>query len=175
MTAYAGRSVRRFSHGFTLLEMAIVTILFALLGGGLLHYLRSYQAQIERLAVQQTVHAIRSEMALRIGHLIITHRSREIGALARENPMDWLAQKPANYLGEFYAPKTTKIASGNWYFDKSSLTLVYLLNHEALFQDDSSKQLNFRTKLVNNNQNADGKLVSMERTMSMLDFVQVSP
>jgi prepilin-type N-terminal cleavage/methylation domain-containing protein len=174
MSARAGgtrRHARR--RGFTLLELAVVTAVFAVLAVFMLQRIRTYYDQIELLVVRQTVEAIRRETLLRISQAIVRGTTAEIPRMLEANPMDWLAQKPANYLGEYYAPKATELSSGNWYFDKSSHTLVYLLNKSHTLANEPPKQLKFQLTMVNNRENSAGKIDSLKNTVTVIDLRQV--
>ena len=93
------------------------------------------------------VAALRSETSLRAYAALIANRPSQVHALAGQNPMNWLAQKPPNYLGEFYSPDPKKLSSGNWFFDRSDGLLVYLLNQSNTFDSEGSELLKFKVSL----------------------------
>ena len=131
-------------------EFAVVAIIFAILAGVLLEKLRFYQQEAERLAVQQVVISLRAALASRASSLYLEGKQQDFAALARQNPMDWLARRPPNYAGEFDAPADGAVDSGNWYFDRSTTTLSYLLNKRELFEGNAAKRLNFKVKFMRN-------------------------
>lgn len=137
----------RAGRGFTLFELAVVVAVVGVLMVVLLSRLAFYRDQAERLAYEQTVTALRTEVQLQAYALMIAGRTKNIAALAGQNPMNWLAQKPANYLGEFYSPDVKKLASGNWFFDRSDGKLVYLLNQSNTFDAQGFDLLQFKVSL----------------------------
>ena len=142
-----GRRLRA-GRGFTLFELAVTVAVIGILVTVLLSRMGYYRAEAERLAFEQTVTALRAEVRLRTFALAIAGKSGEVGGLAGKNPMNWLAQKPPNYLGEFYSPDTKKLASGNWFFDRSDGLLVYLLNQSNTFDSEGSELLKFKVSLL---------------------------
>ena len=137
----------RTSKGFTLFELAVTVAVIGILLSVMLNRMGYYRAEAERLAFEQTVTALRAEVRLHMFALTIAGKSMEIPAMAGQNPMNWLAQKPANYLGEFYSPDTKKLALGNWFFDRSDGLLVYLLNESNTFDSKGSELLKFKVSL----------------------------
>jgi general secretion pathway protein G len=129
-------------------EFAVVAIIFAVLTGVLLQKLQFYQEEGERLAVQQVVTSLRAALAGRAASLYLRGNEAEIVALASQNPMDWLERRPQNYAGEFDAPKPGAVAEGQWYFDRSTTTLSYLLNKREIFGGSGAKRLNFKVKFA---------------------------
>lgn len=144
--------------GFSLLELAVTITIMALLTGTILQRVQKsatedgvagggYREQAEMAAMAQVAAALRSSLTLKAGSLQTKGRGREIADLARRNPMDWLAQRPPNYLGEYYAPKPSDIAAGNWYFDKQALLLVYVMDN-ARTADGQPRQHDFKVELI---------------------------
>ncbi len=88
-------------RGFSLLELAVVVSVIGVLAGALLSRVDLYQDRAEMAAMDNVVGAIRSGLNMKVGHLVATGRSSEMSKLITINPMDLLAQKPANYLGEY--------------------------------------------------------------------------
>lgn len=134
--------------GFTLIEFALVAAIVGVLAGALLNRIVFYQRQAELVAVQQMVGALRSAMHLQVAKLYVSNRQAELPVLVEQNPMSWLAEKPGNYAGEYFSSRSQEIAPGNWYFDRTEKTLVYLLNDgNNNFQDSRSAMLKFKIKL----------------------------
>ena len=68
--------------------------------------------------------ALRAETSLQAYARLIAGAHGDIAALAGKNPVNWLAQKPPNYLGEFYSPESKNLLQAigfltgvmeNWY------------------------------------------------------------
>ncbi|WP_308921675.1 type II secretion system protein [Janthinobacterium sp. J1-1] len=138
---------RRAGRGFTLFELAVVVSVIGILIVVLLSRMAFYRDEAERLAYEQTLTALRTEVQLQTYALMIAGRQKEIPALAGQNPMNWLAQKPPNYLGEIYSPDVKKLVSGNWFFDRSDGKLVYLLNKSNTFDAQGFDLLQFKVSL----------------------------
>jgi prepilin-type N-terminal cleavage/methylation domain-containing protein len=138
-------------RGFTLLELIVVISLVALLAGTLLSRIPYYQEQAEKTVVEQTTGALQSALVMRAGSLMMhgTASGKNLNALATDNPIDWLQQKPKNYAGEFYDPTPTTVTPGHWMFDLKSHELIYLPDHSEYFTPgkDGRKWLRFHVKL----------------------------
>jgi hypothetical protein len=127
-------------------EFAVVAIIFAILTGVLLQKLNYYQQEAERIAVQQVVASLRAALASKTASLYLKGNETEMMALVRRNPMELLEHAPQNYAGEFDASGAVSVKEGQWYFDRSTATLSYLLNSHSIFGGDSLKRLNFKVK-----------------------------
>lgn len=148
MRPYTGCHVSRYRHaGFTLFEFAVVMAVTGILIIVFLNRVMFYRNEGERLAFLQTMTALRTATSLQTYGRLIANRPGEIAALAGKNPVNWLERKPPNYLGEFYSPDTKKLAAGNWFFDRSDETLVYLLNEGNTFDVKGSELLKFKVSL----------------------------
>jgi hypothetical protein len=134
--------------GATRLELAVSTILTALLAGVLLNCLIRYQGESERVAAKQLIGALRTALAVRSATVISTTGEAGLMALAHQNPMTWLQHLPQNYLGEYYSPKKEALPVGNWYFDRGTRTLVYLAAAEKSFSTGIQKIQVFKVKLL---------------------------
>lgn len=137
-------------EGFTLLELIVVIVIVSFLATALLDRMRYYQEQAEKAAMVQTVGIVRSALHLKLAELISRGRMQEIAKLVQANPMDWLAQLPENYLGEYYAPEQGEVPPGSWYFDRKDHTLVYWVDRGEHFKPgpDGRKHVRYRLKLV---------------------------
>jgi general secretion pathway protein G len=145
------RRNRRGISGFTLLELVVVACVVSVLAVVLLNRMQFYQRMAERTAMEQTAGAIRSALNLRVASLVARDRADRLSDLPKQNPMDWLAQKPANYAGEYFGDKAKdSVVSGQWYFDLKDRNLVYLVhNHDGFFRKNAAPvPIRFRTKLV---------------------------
>jgi general secretion pathway protein G len=72
--------------------------------------------------------------------------------------MDLLAQKPANYLGEFADAPSGGDPTGNWYYDTKNHFLVYLVRRADDFEPDSTgaKRVRYRVKVLYDNEDPRG-------------------
>jgi prepilin-type N-terminal cleavage/methylation domain-containing protein len=137
-------------RGFTLIELVVVVCIVAILATALLNRVIFYMEQGEKAAMQQAIGTLRSALHLQIADLLVKGDMSAINRLADQNPMDWLAEKPGNYAGEYYAPRPGMVADGNWYFDLHNKNLIYLANsHEYLrTAPGESNKIRFQVKLV---------------------------
>jgi prepilin-type N-terminal cleavage/methylation domain-containing protein len=141
-----------FSRGFTLLELIVVIAVISILVGELLKRVPIYTEQAEQAAMEQTVGALQSALTMRVGSLM-THAAateKELKALAAENPLDWLQQKPKNYAGEFFNPTPKTAAPGQWMFDLKSRDLIYVVDRSGHFipGKDGQKWIRFHVRFV---------------------------
>ena len=137
----------RAARGFTLLELAGVAALCSLLAGILLDRVEAYAGESEYVAAKQLVGTLRTALALRSAQAAVGGQGALL-SVAHENPVDWLAKRPENYLGEYFSPDETQLSKGNWYFDKTSRTLVYLPAASKSFTSETPKFLRFKVKLL---------------------------
>lgn len=144
MTTPAGRSAR----GFALFELAVAAAVLTLLAGVLLNRLAPYAGESEVVAAKQLIGTLRTALAVRSAQAISREGQAGLMAVAHENPMDWLVERPKNYLGEYYSPKESELPKGNWYFDKANKTLVYLSASSKSFSVEIPKFLRFKVKLL---------------------------
>lgn len=140
-TAMRGRQ-----GGFSLFEFAVAAIIIAILTGVLLMRLMDYREQAELAAVERTVGILRSALVFKSGSLAARGQQDELDSLTRKNPVELLSEKPANYLGEYYAPDNSRLPRGSWYYDRSSKTLVYLLSNAKKFPQSSADALYFKVE-----------------------------
>ena len=143
-------------RGFTLLELAVVVSIVGILAGALLSRINLYQERAEMAAMDTVVGVMRSALGMKMAQLVATGRNAEIGKLATINPMDLLAQKPANYAGEYYSPQMAKISPGNWYFNRKLLLLVYITRTGATFQAATPRQFQYKIELIRGMDDAEG-------------------
>jgi type II secretory pathway pseudopilin PulG len=139
--------------GITFFESAVAAIIVGVLGAVLLTRLVYYQEQAELAAATRTANQLRAALALKLAHIYAGNRQAELPALAGQNPMEWLAEKPANYAGEYYAPARGEVAAGQWYFDRSGRKLVYLLAEGKFFNGARPKALQFKVSFSGPAQN----------------------
>lgn len=135
------------SRGFSLLELAVCTVVVAVLIGVLLQRLLDYRERAELAAVEQLAGVLRTALVLKVGQLQARGKESEIALLAGRNPIELLAEKPRNYAGEFFTPAPGQVEPGNWYFDLRTKTLVYLISKEKKFPYGTTKRISFKVEL----------------------------
>ncbi|HEV2610306.1 MAG TPA: prepilin-type N-terminal cleavage/methylation domain-containing protein [Noviherbaspirillum sp.] len=143
-------------RGFTLIELAVVVCVVALLATALLNRINFYQEQAEKAAMESTVGALRSALHLQMASLLAKSKEGDIPNLVRQNPMTWLAEKPPNYVGEYFAPKPQDVEIGNWYFDLHKRNLIYLPRNNTFLRigQGEPNQVSFQVRLVTASQDS---------------------
>jgi prepilin-type N-terminal cleavage/methylation domain-containing protein len=136
--------------GFTLIELVVVICVIGVLARVFMDRVWFYQEQAEAAAMEQVVAALQSALTLQFGSLMAQGRGAEISSLAKENPMNWLARKPADYAGEFFEPGPKAVPPGSWMFDLKSRELVYVVDRADHFTPakDRVKWVRYRVELV---------------------------
>ena len=140
-------AARTGQRGFTLFELAVVATVFAILVTVFLSRAGYYQRQAEQVAMTQVLGAMRSSLRVQALQLHMQNKRERLPALALQNPFDWLADKPANYLGEFYAPDLEKLPNGNWLYDRKEQKIIYLLSSGNIFSPARVDPMKFKVIL----------------------------
>jgi general secretion pathway protein G len=135
-------------NGFTLLELMVVVSIVGVLSAALLNRIWIYQEQAEKAAMEHTVGTIRSALAMKFADLIVQGKMNEAPNMLNQNPVIFLSQAPANYAGEYYAPKAEDVVSGHWYFDLQNRNLIYSINNKAHFKSEDGDRIRFQIRLV---------------------------
>ena len=143
-------------RGFTLFELAVTVAIIGILAAALLSRVTLYHEQAERVAMENVVGVLRSALGMKAAQLLAQGRAHDMSKLLTINPMDLLAQKPANYLGEVDTPHIGKISPGNWYFNRKQLLLVYISRTGATFQGSNSQQFEYKIELIRDLDGANG-------------------
>lgn len=137
---------RQRQKGATLFELAVALTLIVAFAAVLLDRLLYLQEMAEKTRMEQTVIAIKAGLRFKMAAMLIEGRERELGKLLVENPVNWLENPPANYVGERIFPYQDEVLPGNWYYDGTDRALVYVANRCEHFQADRSgkKDIRFR-------------------------------
>jgi general secretion pathway protein G len=126
--------------------MAVVIV--GILTTVLLDRIRHYQGEAEAAAVRMTVANVRTALGIKVAQGKLPSGTIDLTILAEQNPFDWLKDKPPNYAGEYFSPSDADIGAGNWCFDRSDKSVIYLLNISSPFLDAPTKRLKFKVKLL---------------------------
>lgn len=110
-------------------EFAVVVVSISVLALILLQALGRASHEMEEAGLQLEVSTIRMGLIE-----VVAHRETFGGSLPNsDNPLDWVANRPANYLGEVDGAPDSKAV---WYFDRGARELVYRFRdgHRARFR-----------------------------------------
>ena len=138
----------RRGRDYSLVELVAAGVILATVLAVFLHQVRYYQEQAERSAVQSTVAALQSALAMRAMGILLMGNPDQIGRLEQENPMDWLAQQPSNYAGVFYGQPLERIPGGGWYFDRSGPALVYQVWRTGHFESGGAAKADIHFRVI---------------------------
>ncbi|PLY40739.1 hypothetical protein CSZ94_19500 [Janthinobacterium sp. ROICE36] len=142
-------------RGFSLFELAVVASVFAILMAVFLNRVSYYQQQAQQVAVAQMLGVLRTSLRVQVLHLYLADRRDKLPLLARQNPFDWLEDKPANYLGEFAQPDLAKLPTGNWLYDKKEQRIIYLFSKGNIFPNSGFEAAKFKVILPGANADLD--------------------
>ncbi|MYM26131.1 hypothetical protein GTP46_26215 [Duganella sp. FT135W] len=134
-------------RGASLLEFAVTVSVIGILMALLLQRIWYYQDEAEKAAVEMTVANVRAALEIKVVEAKLPGRSIDLTIFTEENPLNLLKSKPANYAGELFNPNDKDIGAGNWCFNRTDKSLIYLLNKRISFVDAQSKRLKFKVKL----------------------------
>lgn len=162
---------RSTQRGFTLIELIIALIILSVLATASEQRLAVYQELAEKATMDATLSIIKTGLQIRLAQLIIDNRQREAVSLEKTNPMAWLSEKPANYLGAYRRPPEGR----SWYYDERRDELVYVAqaaDHLRIPMTDGTKQIRFRTRLLRDKVHAGGTVID---SVSGVTLVPVFP
>ena len=137
------RPVRGNQCGASFVEFAVSTALIGIVVGALLERALYYQEYAEKIAMESTAENIRTGLRYKVADLMLANRMSEIPALADENPMVWLGERPPNYLGELESAPADE-AKGQWHFNKRNRELVYTVNNRRHFSPSLYRDFSVR-------------------------------
>ena len=143
----------RRNKGFTLIELVVVMIIISTLLAVLADRMWTYQEAAEKAAMEQMAGTLRSALHFQIADRLLNGKASDMAELAQDNPMQWLAAPPANYLGDRFAPKSGAVSKGNWYFDLKDRHLVYVVSRGEHFTPNKQgrKEVRYAVRLVFSN------------------------
>ena len=120
-------------HGFSLLELVLVITIIGLLFTVAIDRLLILKVEAERAAMQQIIGSLRSAMSIQVAKKISSGNIDKLAEMAGANPMDWLSEKPDNYIGFKDEPDPADIKGYTWYFDSYNKWLVYRVSNSQYF------------------------------------------
>jgi general secretion pathway protein G len=137
-------------HGFNTIEMIVAVAIVLVFAGVLLERLLFYQEAAEKARMELEVTALKLALQAQIGSRIAEHERVDYPALARENPVRWLDAPMAGYRGEPGPQEAKLLPGGSWYFDRSTLELVYVPRLRRHLHADGGDRngLRFRVQML---------------------------
>lgn len=135
------RAPRRFgprrTAGLTLLEFTLIVIIVGLLMVFFLQRAVALRVAIEQAAVERTVAAMRTGLALRTGELIVKDRRAEIADLSGSNALDLLdSGQILDQELRSTAAGADSVGPGDWAYDADTGEIVYRVEYNAAFDED---------------------------------------
>ena len=112
------------SRGFSKLELLVVVTVIGILALTALARLLEVEEAAEKTVVDSTLRNIGSGLRQAMAGDIIHAQEGRIALLIGANPVRYLAQPPAGYLGA-YPDGPERVPAGAWYFDGSRRELCY--------------------------------------------------
>lgn len=129
----ASKGPARHAAGFSYLELVFVIAVISVLLTYGINKLWAVQVDAERVSVEQILGTLRSGLGMMVASNLVKNDVAKLRAMERSNPMNRLAEVPANYIGEV-DETTTAIKDGTWYFDTHTGYLVYRVRNAEYFQ-----------------------------------------
>lgn len=159
-----------------MLELMAAVILFGAAATALLNRLWYYQELAEKARMEYAISAMKSALRIRMATLLVQGQAQQYRFLAEESPVDWLEERPDDYLGVLSSPDIGKLPLGSWYYDAAAHTLVYLVRRGDHFQADSDgrKRVRLRVMLQPNFLNAPDHATDSVKLVLMEPYVWFS-
>ncbi|HKQ30056.1 MAG TPA: prepilin-type N-terminal cleavage/methylation domain-containing protein [Burkholderiales bacterium] len=167
----------RGDRGFSLLEFVVVIVIVSVLLVIAISRLLVLQVDAERVAMETVTGTLRSAIGIKVAESLVKHQIRDLGLLEGSNPMDRLAEFPRNYLGEFDNTDPRALENGNWYFDRSSRVLVYVVRNDSFFEGGlpDPPRARFAVQLVYTDRNANGRFDATIDSVEGLRLAALEP
>ena len=161
-------------RGFTLLELVVVIFVISWLGLFAIDRIFALRIAAEQASVKQVVGIIKSALGLEVAQLALEGKMSSVAKLNKTNPIELLAQKPNNYIGE----KTDSdhiIEPGVWYFDKKQKALIYNVRYSETFITSLKglPRIRHHIKLVYNDRNKNNRFDARYDSIAGLDLFPI--
>ena len=122
--------------GFSLFELVVVISLISILGVVALDRYYKLLVDVERTTMEYNLGVMRSAISMQFAKYFVTGDRKGIESLINSNPMQLLAERPGNYLGEKNGFQIEEIEKGNWFYDRTTNNLIYLVRNQLYFESN---------------------------------------
>lgn len=166
------------ARGFSLIELAAALIVIGVFAGVLLRYAIDYAEQAEKLSMEAVASNVRAALHLRVAAFIVRNAEGNIAALAEQNPMDWLADRPHTYAGAFDGAAPPEAAPPrSWYYDRSAHELVYRAERTRHLHapDNPEHDIRFRVRVEQGLLDPDAPPEAALHGVRMMQFEPITP
>lgn len=149
----------RYECGFSFIELIFVIAIIGFLFSAAVDKLLVLKVEAERTTMAQTLGSLRSAMGIQVASHIGSGGVDKLVDQVNTNPMDWLADKPENYIGILDEPDPADVEASQWYFDSYNKWLVYRVSSGDYFSSPlkGAKRARFRVNLDYTDSNGDGE------------------
>lgn len=160
-------------RGFSLLELAVVTVVISILFVIAANKLLDNRVAAERTSMESIIGTLRSALNIKVASYLAKDNIAGLVTLEGTNPMNALSELPRNYRGELDAPDPRGVEGGSWYYDKHDKTLVYRVDNSEYFSGGLSNpaRARFAVRLVYQDLNRNGRF---ERGVDKVDGVRLA-
>lgn len=127
-------------RGSSKLDLLVAASIIGIFSAILLDRLAFYQEAAEKAKVEYTISILKSALRMQMATMLAEGRTGDFALLARQNPLDWLEEKPADskYVSVIAGSAAAKNMSGQWQFDAASHTLTYWPVRDEHLQRDTA-------------------------------------
>lgn len=131
--------MKRLSHGFSLLELAVSILILTVLVAFAFQRLELMIEDVERVSFQGSRDNIQAQLTLKVAYWYAAQKTVSPREIARENPIDLIQHKPSNYAGEIYFNGLSTAEAEHWYYVTDKRWLVYKAKRVDNLNNDFSQ------------------------------------
>ena len=141
-----------------MLELIVIVVAAALLGGAVFDQVLPVVDRSEHLAFMRMQRQLQNALTLEAATLIAEGHPERLGELGALNPMGLFRAPPPSYLGSLPWPNPAGLPGGVWYYDEHSSSLAYRVGKHTRFDGlgGPSNRVEFRVVFVFDDRDGDG-------------------
>lgn len=132
----------RVGAGFSLLEFVIALTIIGVLIAMAIERIVPLSADAEVAGVEHIVGVMQSAATIRFAAYMAEGRPQAVQAMAGSNPMDYLTDRPWNYVGEMMPE------AGQWYWDRQAQALVYRVSNKDVLRGGLKDPVRIRFRIA---------------------------